>query len=177
MTRLRVEVTAADHRLGADDAPVTLVEYGDYQCPYCRAAHATVARVRARFGSDLRFVFRNFPLTTVHPHALRAAEVAEFAGAHGRFWEMHDLLFAGQARLGDPLFEDLAGQLGLPLPDMARALEARTFEARVRDDFRGGVVSGVNGTPTFFINGVRHDRAPAEPELTDAIAQVLAQAV
>jgi protein-disulfide isomerase len=174
MARLKIDVTPTDHRLGPDDAAVTLVEYGDYECPYCRAAHGTVARIRDRFGPALRFVFRNFPLSTVHPHALRAAEVAEFAGAHGRYWEMHDLLFANQARFGDTLFADLAGQLELPVADMARALEAGNHLTRVRDDFRGGVLSGVNGTPTFFINGVRHDRAPGEAELAEAIGQLLA---
>lgn len=172
MADLKIEVTSSDHILGPGDAPVTLVEYGDYECPFCRAAHAMVPRIRARFGARLRFVFRNFPLTTLHRHALRAAEVAEFAGARGRFWEMHDLLFDNQDRLGDALFVNLAAQLGLPHGELLRDLEAGTYVTRIRDDFRGGVASGVNGTPTFFVNGLRVDRTD-EAGLADTIARLL----
>jgi protein-disulfide isomerase len=173
MAQLKIDVTSSDHRLGPDDAPVTLVEYGDYQCPGCGAAHRIVPRIRARFGPELRFVFRNFPLTTLHPQALRAAEVAEFAGTRNRFWEMHDLLLENQERLGDALFANLAEHLGLPLDEMARELAARTHVSRIRDDFRGGVASGVNGTPTFFINGVRFDGQVDEVNLVEALAQEL----
>lgn len=151
---------------------MTLVEYGDYECPFCRAAHKIMPEILADFRTNLRFVFRNFPIRTIHPHALRAAEVAEFAGTHGKFWQMHGLLFDNQERLGDALFTDLAALLNLPRTEMMRALQAGTFVKRIREDFRGGIISGVDGTPTFFINGVRFDR-PIE-KLAETIEMLLA---
>jgi protein-disulfide isomerase len=154
---LKVPVAAEDHIQGDPGAEITLLEYGDYECPHCGRAHPIVKRVQKHFGRRLRFVFRHFPLTQVHPHAQAAAETAEFAGAHGRFWEMHDRLFENQARLGPPLFLALADELGLAAPALVEALRAGEFASRVRRDFRGGARSGVNGTPTFFINEQRHD--------------------
>jgi|SRR5271168_5061823 len=169
MATLKLPVTAEDHVEGPETAPATLVEYGDYECPHCGHAYPIVQRVQKHFGKRLRFVFRNFPLNEMHPHAEAAAEVAEFAGAHGKFWEMHDLLFENQARLGDALFMTLCEKLDLPENELRDALENRTFEARVRADFSGGVRSGVNGTPTFFINGHRHDGAFDFDSLVSAI--------
>jgi protein-disulfide isomerase len=146
-----------DHIAGPDDAPVTLVEYGDYECPYCGMAHPVVKRAQRDLGKQLRFVFRNFPLAEAHPHAQIAAQAAEAAGAQGRFWEMHDMIFEHQDALE---VEDLLGyatSLGLDAEQIARDLEAGTYVKRVRDDFRSGVKSGVNGTPTFFVNGARYD--------------------
>jgi protein-disulfide isomerase len=157
MAVLKVPVTGEDHVQGDPAAEITLLEYGDYECPHCGRAHPIVKRVQKHFGRRLRFVFRNFPLAQAHPHAQAAAETAEFAGAHGRFWEMHDLLFENQARLGPPLFLSLAAELGLAGPALVEALSAAEFAARVRRDFMGGARSGVNGTPTFFINEQRHD--------------------
>jgi protein-disulfide isomerase len=158
MATLKVPVTSEDHFQGPDSAELTLTEYGDYECPHCGRAYPIVKRVQRHFGTRLRFVFRNFPLGQMHPHAEAAAETAEFAGAHGKFWEMHDLLFENQERLGDPLFMELADKLDLPAAALRQALEGGEFRTRVRGDFAGGVRSGVNGTPTFFINGQRHDR-------------------
>ena len=157
MATLKVPVTADDHAQGPEDAAVTLVEYGDYECPHCGYAYAIVQQVQKQFGKRLRFVFRNFPLSQLHPHAEAAAEVAEFAGAQGKFWEMHDGLFENQERLGAALFLELSKELKLSGTAMRQALEQKTFEARVRADFTGGIRSGVNGTPTFFINGHRHN--------------------
>jgi protein-disulfide isomerase len=157
MANLRPPVTPEDHIQGPDDAPVTLVEYGDYECPHCGRAYSIIKRVQKHFGKRLRFVFRNFPLSELHPHAESAAETAEFAGARGKFWEMHDLLFENQERLSGDLYLRLAEQLGLPIEALRKALEEDTYQARVRTDFSSGVRSGVNGTPTFFINGKRHD--------------------
>jgi protein-disulfide isomerase len=154
---LKNDVSDQDHILGSVDAPLTLVEYGDYECPHCGHAHPIVKRVKAHFGDRLRFVFRNFPLTRIHPNAEPAAKVAEFASSSGQFWEMHDLLFENQSRLGQELFEELSTKLNLDLTEMRRALENNTFINRIRADFTGGVRSGVNGTPTFFINGERHN--------------------
>jgi protein-disulfide isomerase len=171
MATLKVPIAAEDHVQGPENAEVTLVEYGDYECPHCGRAYAIVQQVQRHFGKRLRVAFRNFPLSEIHPHAEAAAEVAEFAGAQDRFWEMHDGLFENQARLGETLFFDLAKKLALSTTALQEALEQGTFEARVRADFRGGVRSGVNGTPTFFINGHRHDGSFDFETLVAAIDQ------
>jgi protein-disulfide isomerase len=146
-----------DHIQGPADAAVTLVEYGDYECPYCGAAYPIVKQVEARMGERLRFVFRNFPITTSHRHAEQAAEAAEAAGAQGRFWEMHDLIYENQSRLGEQDLRAYAAELRLDLERFDQELAEHVRAARVREDFMSGVRSGVNGTPTFYINGVRHD--------------------
>ena len=146
-----------DHIQGAADAAVTLVEYGDYECPYCGAAYPIVKEVQARMGERLRFVFRNFPIATSHPHAEQAAEAAEAAAAQGRFWPMHDLLYENQRRLSDRDLLAYGEQLGLDLERFGNELTEHAHAARVREDFMSGVRSGVNGTPTFYIDGARHD--------------------
>ena len=173
MATLKVPVAAEDHAQGPENAEVTLVEYGDYECPHCGRAHRIVKRVQEHFGKRLRFIFRNFPLGELHAHAVAAAETAEFAGTHGKFWEMHDLLFENQVRLGEALFVELANSLKLSSAALQKALEAHTFEARVRADFSGGVRSGVNGTPTFFINGHRHDASFEFETLVSAIQDAM----
>jgi protein-disulfide isomerase len=146
-----------------------LVEYGDYECPYCGAAHSHVQLVRKHYGGQLRFVFRHFPLTEVHPNAQSAAESAEFAGAHGRFWDMHDLLYENQQRLSIPLMFAAVRSLELSESELRDALENGTYTPKIRDDFAGGVRSGVNGTPAFFINDQRHDGPFDFPHLVAAI--------
>ena len=136
---------------------MTLLEYGDYECPYCGAAYPIVREVQSRMGERLRFVFRNFPITTSHPHAEQAAEAAEGAAAQGKFWQMHDLLYENQRRLGDPDLRSYAETLGLDVEQFDRDLAEHVHAARVREDFMSGVRSGVNGTPGFYINGARHD--------------------
>ena len=163
MATLKVPVSAQDHSEGPADAPVTLVEYGDYQCPHCGRAYPIVQQVQKHFGAKLRFVFRNFPLTELHPNAEAAAETAEFAATQGRFWQMHDAIFENQRHLSDSTLLKLALELGLSGDDLTQALDSAQFEPRVQADFGGGVRSGVNGTPTFFLNGHRHD-APFEYE-------------
>ena len=148
-----------DHIQGPPDAPVTLLEYGDYECPYCGAAYPIIKEVQARMGDRLRFVFRNFPITTSHPHAEQAAEAAEAAGAQGRFWEMHDLLYENQKRLDDDDLRAYGERIGLDLERFDKELAEHVHAPRVREDFMSGVRSGVNGTPTFFINGARYDDA------------------
>jgi protein-disulfide isomerase len=157
MANLKPPVTPEDHIQGPEDAQVTLVEYGDYECPHCGRAYSIIKRVQKHFGKSLRFVFRNFPLSELHPNAESAAETAEFAGAGGKFWEMHDLLFENQERLSRALYLKLGEQLSLSIEVLRKALEDGTYQSRVRADFSSGVRSGVNGTPTFFINGKRHD--------------------
>jgi len=162
--RLDPPVSERDHVAGPEDAPVTLVEYGDYECPHCGFAHPVVKTVQRELEGQLRFVFRNFPLAEAHPHAVLAAQSAEAAGSQGRFWEMHDMIFEHQDAL-EP--EDLIGYgkaLGLDVARFKSELEAGTYAKKVRDDFRSGVRSGVNGTPTFFVNGARYDGSWANVE-------------
>jgi protein-disulfide isomerase len=159
MSTLKNPVGPNDHSEGPENAPVTLMEYGDYQCPYCGQAYPIVKQIQKKFGKKLRFVFRNFPLAEMHPHAQSAAEVAEFAGANGKFWQMHDALYENQEQLGGPLYLELAKSFGLSEDALRKALEDGTYREKVRADFMGGVKSGVNGTPSFFINGRRHDEA------------------
>lgn len=155
---------ARDHVQGRHEAPVTLVEYGDYQCPYCGMAHPIVKELQRALGDQLRFVFRNFPLRDAHPHAEHAAETAESAGAQGSFWEMHDTLFENQERLDDRSLIGYAEELGLDATQLAQDLDDGKWAGRVREDFRSGVRSGVNGTPTFFVNGVRYDEGWNDPD-------------
>jgi protein-disulfide isomerase len=174
MSKLAVPAETKDHRQGDPDAACTLIEYGDYQCPSCGQAFPIVKRVQKHFGSRLSFVFRNFPLSQMHRFAESAAETAEFAGAHDKFWEMHDLLYENQDRLGEEgLLEELAQELRLAPESLLQALKSKEFQPRVKADFTGGVRSGVNGTPTFFINGQRHDGAYDFASLVKAIDQTL----
>lgn len=169
MSVLRPPIQPNDHVRGPPDAPITLVEYGDFECPYCAAAHSQVRLVEQRFATQLRFAFRHFPLTQVHPLAEPAAEAAEVAGAHGHFWEMHDGLYENRKDFGASLFLALAEQLGIAESELSAALAARKYAPKIQNDFLSGVRSGVNGTPTFFINGVRHDQGYQFEELAGAI--------
>jgi protein-disulfide isomerase len=162
--QLTPPVSAQDHAAGPGEALVTLVEYGDYECPYCGMAHPIVKAVQRALGNQLRFVFRNFPLAEAHPHARLAAQAAEAAGAQGRFWEMHDMLFEHQHALEPADILAYARSIGLDIARFEQDLEAGTYTKKVRDDFRNGVRSGVNGTPTFFVNGERYDGSWANQE-------------
>jgi protein-disulfide isomerase len=133
------------------------VEYGDYQCPYCGAAHPIVKALQRRLGDTMRFAFRHFPLATIHEYAEGAAEAAEAAGAQGKFWPMHDMLFENQPNLDFDSLIAYATELGLDTERFALELENQVHAPHVREDFISGIRSGVNGTPTFFINGVRHE--------------------
>jgi len=164
-----------DHIQGPADAAVTLLEYGDYECPFCGAAYPIVKEVQSRMGNRLRFVFRNFPITTSHPHAERAAEAAEAASSQGKFWEMHDLLYEHQQDLADSDMVRYALRLGLEVYRFESDLSGEVFARRVSDDFRGGVRSGVNGTPTFFIKGARYDGAHDYDSLRAALEEAASQ--
>ncbi|MGZ4962299.1 MAG: DsbA family protein [Limisphaerales bacterium] len=154
---LATAVTRRDHIRGPANAPVTLVEYGDFECPYCSQAHTILQAIEEQMGDQLRFVFRHFPLTNMHPHAEHAAEAAEAAGAQGRFWEMHDLLFENQDALDDRDLVNYAAELGLDAKRVASDIVSGVHEHRIRQDFISGMRSDVNGTPTFFINNTRYD--------------------
>ncbi len=170
MTRLRTPIGPDDHASGPRDAPLQLVEYGDFECPACGAAYPEVERVRGALSGALLFVFRHFPLSQLHPNAERAAEAAEAAGAQGRFWEMHGLLFRRAPALEPAELRACAVAAGLEdLDRFGRELESHEHAARVRRDFMSGVRSGVNGTPTFFVNGYRHDAPFDAEELIEAL--------
>ena len=169
-------VGVRDHAQGPADAPITLVEYGDYECPHCGRAYPIVKAVQEHFGRRLRFVFRNFPISEAHPHALLAAAAAEAAGDRGKFWEMHDLLFEHQDRLGALDLVHYASQLGIEAEGFLETIRSRELAERVRADFMSGVRSGVNGTPTFFLNGRRYDGPWDYQDLLTAIERAMVQA-
>ena len=166
-------VSARDHFQGPAKAPLTLVEYGDYQCPYCGAAYPVVKQLQVALGKKLRFVFRNFPLTQAHEYALIAAEAAEAAALQGKFWEMHDLLFERQRILQPGILPAWAKEVGLDLEQFGAAIREEGIAKRIKEDRTSGIRSGVNGTPTFFINGRRHDDAPDYDSLAIALKQQL----
>jgi protein-disulfide isomerase len=171
--QLTVPVSERDHVIGPETAAVALLEYGDYECPYCAAAHPSVKQVLRMLGDEVRFAFRHFPLSQIHRHALPAAEAAEAAGAQGRFWEMHDLLFANQPAFGHEQLLAYADALGLDLARFVSDLQEHTHQPRVREDFMSGIRSGVNGTPTFFVNGVRHNGGYDPESLLEAIREAV----
>jgi protein-disulfide isomerase len=169
--KLTVPVSNRDHVQGPETAPVTLVEYGDFECPHCAAAHVIVKKVQQIMEDQLRFVFRHFPLSQIHPHAEPAAEASEAAATQGQFWEMHDVLYENQPMLDKRHLVIYAEELGLDVETFVRELESGIYRERVRADFLSGVKSGVNGTPAFFINGVRYDGSWDFPPLVEALAR------
>ena len=163
ISRLNPPVGSRDHIQGPSYAPITLVEYGDFECPHCGKAYPMIKQLQKHFGDLLRFVYRHFPISTVHPHAKNAAEASEVAGAQSKFWKMHDQLFEHQDALDDGSLRKYAMSLGLNIDRFDKEMNSHAFASRVREDFLSGVRSGANGTPTFFINGVRYD-GPLEYE-------------
>jgi protein-disulfide isomerase len=168
-------VGTKDHAQGPAGAPVTLVEYGDYECPYCGEAYPVLKEVKERMGDTLHFVFRNFPLSEMHPHAFAAALAAEAAGAQGKFWEMHDVLFENQRALGSQALLGYAEAAGLDVKQFLKDMNAETYSARVKHDFQTGLMSGVNGTPTLFINGERYDGGRDTETLLDVLQEIASQ--
>ena len=158
-----------DHTSGSTDGLIRLLEYGDYECPFCGEAQPIVKEIQQRLGDNLLFAFRNFPLTQIHPHAEPAAEAAEAAGAQGNFWGMHDLLFENQGALEDEDLAQYAAGLGLDETRMIREVASSVYAPRIREDFKSGVRGGVNGTPTFFINGERYDKTLDPEHLLNAL--------
>ena len=169
---LKPPVGPHDHVQGNPDAPIELVEYGDYECPFCGQAYWSVKAVQEALGDDLRFVFRNFPLAQVHPHALPAAQAAEAAGLQGRFWETHDTLFEHQDMLGETNLFRFAEALGLDMERFARDFASPEVAAKIRADFLSGARSGVNGTPTFFVNGERYNGSWAPQDFVAALSNL-----
>jgi protein-disulfide isomerase len=174
---LKPAVGPSDHVEGPADAAVTLVEYGDYQCPYCGEAYAIVKQVQKRLGRKLRFVFRNFPLAEAHPFATGAAEMAEAAALQGKFWQMHDTLYEHQDALDADSLVEHAKHLHLDMTKLKADLGSKAVTKRVRSDFMSGVRSGVNGTPSFFVNGVRFDGNWTDAEEFAAALEAVANKV
>jgi protein-disulfide isomerase len=175
--KLVLPVGERDHIRGDIDAEITLLEYGDYECAHCQAAHPMIEALREELGPRMRFVYRNFPLTQVHPHAEMAAEAAEAAGAQDKFWEMHDTLFAGQQALTKADLVQYAASLDLDVTAFEQLLSRRAFAERIREDFLSGVRSGVNGTPTFFVDEIRYDGPPEFSSMLEAIAGLVQRRV
>ena len=175
MTHLTEPLGTHDHIQGAVDAHVTLVEYGDFECPYCGAMYGVIKKVQAALGPKLRFAFRHFPLTEMHPHALHAAEFAEAASTVGRFWDAHDTLYENQAALKDTDLARYAAHLGVHERELSGAFEG-SHDEHIQKDFQSGLRSGVNGTPTLFINGYRYDGNPDADSLLEALRTALREA-
>ena len=172
--RLVVPVSERDHIQGPATAAVTLVQYGDYECPYTRQSTTVVRAIQPQLGDQLRFVFRNFPLTEIHPHALHAAFAAEAAAAQGQFWQMHDAIFSHQHALEDADLEQLAEAVGLDMQQFARDMAERPYLSRIEEDLQSGIRSGVRGTPTFFLNGVLYAGSWKQEALLAALEEASA---
>jgi protein-disulfide isomerase len=170
-THLAVPVSERDHSQGPASAAVTLVQYGDYECPYTRRSTWGVQAIQQQLGEQLRFVYRNFPLTEIHPHALHTAFAAEAAAVQGKFWEMHDSIFHHQHTLEDADLEQFAVAVGLDRQQFAQDMAARPFLSRIEEDLQSGIRSGVRGTPAFFINGIPYPGSWEQEVLLAALAK------
>jgi protein-disulfide isomerase len=170
---LHTAVNEKDHKQGDIHAPLILVEYGDYECPHCGAAYPIVKQLQQHFGKNMLFVFRNFPLAEIHPHALAAAYVAEAAALQHKFWPVHDLIFENQQTLSARHLLTFAATAGADIEKLAQDMNTSIIIDKVENDMEGGARSGVNGTPSFFINGKRHDGYYEYEALKAAMEQVL----
>lgn len=173
MAQLKVPVSSEDHIQGSSKALVTLVEYGDYECPFCGSTHPIIKKLESHFGDKLRFVFRNFPLREIHAHAEGSAEAAEYAASQNKFWEMHDLIYENQEDLSLEGLQAMGQSIGLDPKEIEIAILSRQFEEKIRKDFMGGVKSGVNGTPSFYINDHKYEGRYLFPDLKAAIEKML----
>ena len=173
-SRLKPPVNNKDHVQGNKNAVLELVEYGDYQCPHCGRAYPIIKEVQETMGENLKFVFRNFPLSDAHPDAFNAAVAAEAAALQDRFWEMHDILYENQEQLDWKSLLVYAKKTGLDLPRFKTDIEKDAIIAKVEDDFESGIRSGVNGTPSFFINGEKYEGSWGAYELTEYLTSLLA---
>ena len=173
MTRLIPLVNKNDHVLGNIAARIELVEYGDYECPYCGRAYPIVKGIQEQLGEELKFIFRNFPLSKIHPHAFSAAVATEAAGLQDKFWEMHDIIFENQKKLDTGSIIFFAGDIGLNLESFKNDIQQIQMTDKVNRDFESGIRSGVNRTPTFFINGYKYDGEWTEDELFQYLKSLL----
>ena len=172
MSKLKPAVSSKDHVQGNADAAIELVEYGDYECPHCGRAYPIIKRVQKKLGDKLKFVFRNFPLAEIHPHATNAAVATEAAAAQEKFWEMHDAIYENQGKMEDEDLIHHAQKTGLDIARFEADFEKESMQQKVEDDFESGVRSGVNGTPSFFINGEKYEDSWDEQSLLDFLAAI-----
>ncbi|HEY4148981.1 MAG TPA: thioredoxin domain-containing protein [Chitinophagaceae bacterium] len=154
---LRVPVSDNDHSQGEKNAAIVLIEYGDYECPHCGAAYPVIKKLQKHFGGKLRFIFRNFPIAESHPHAVTAAYVAEASALQDKFWPVHDLIYEHQQNLSTKLLLSLAESAGVDIKQLSQDISTPAVTDRVEKDLEGGARSGVNGTPSFFVNGYKYE--------------------
>jgi len=166
---LHPPISDKDHIQGNDNAVIELVEYGDYQCPYCGAAYPMVKRIQEKLSDKLKFVFRNFPLRNIHPHAMAAAIAAEAAALQGKFWQMHDIVFENQTKLGQSSLLKYAKQIEIDIDKFTIDIARPELSEKIEVDFESGIRSGVNGTPTFFINGEKYNGSFEGDDMLDFI--------
>ena len=174
-SKLKPPVSEQDHIEGSDDAAIELLEFGDYECPHCGRAYPIIKAIQKKMGKKLKFVFRNFPLAEVHPHAFTAAIAAEAAGRQNKYWPMHDILFENQRDLSGQAILNYARYIGLEETGFMKDLHQPELRSRVENDFESGIRSGVNGTPTFFINGNRYNGSWEPGELLAYLQEVLTE--
>lgn len=148
-----MQISNHDHIIGKKEAPVELLEYGDYQCPYCRNAYYIIKEIQKEMGDDMRFIFRNFPITSIHPHSFHAALAAEAAAEQGKFWEMHDMLYENQDQLEDAHLVEYAKKIDLDIARFEEDFSKSSHYDKIREDYNSGLQYGVQGTPAFFVNG------------------------
>jgi len=172
-TQLKPPVNKKDHIQGDPDAPIELLEYGDYQCPHCGRAYPIIKNIQKRLGKKLKFAFRNFPLTEIHPDAFNAAVAAEAAGQQKKFWEMHDIIFEHQRLLATENILMYAKETGLNMAEFSRDIQSDVFLNKVEDDIESGIRSGVNGTPSFYVNGKKYNGSWEEEEFVNFLSQLL----
>lgn len=175
MNALKIPVTKLDHQIGSLKAPVVIVEYFDFQCPFCAAAAPVLDDIVEKFNSNVCFVARHFPLNNSHPFAIPAARASEAAGLQEKFWEMHHALFANQEILSNDSIRIIADELGLNMKKFMNDLDRPELATKVQNDFRGGIRSGVNGTPTLFINGYRYDGVPSYEALSRIVQGIIGE--
>ena len=170
---MSMTISSKDHTRGDENAKITLIEYADFECPYCARAHQSLTALLPKYGKDVRLVYRHMPLNDMHPDAQTAAEAAEAAGADGKFWEMHDALFDGQDDLSDAAIIAMAAQISFDKDKLQDAIESGTYAERVASDAATGRQAGAHRTPTFFINGVQFDGDSDEASLDRALSAAL----
>ena len=170
---LSIPVGPDDHSRGPLDAKLTVVEYGDYQCPYCGQAYPIVEQLLSTFADSMRLIFRNLPLADMHPHAEAAAEMAEAVALQGKFWEIHDALYENQRDLSDASILRYVEGVGADVDEATKAVAGGGPRQRVETDFEGAIRSGANGTPTFFVNGVRYDGSWMYEPFSEYLSELL----
>jgi protein-disulfide isomerase len=175
-SHLKPAVSSHDHMQGGNDAPIELVEYGDYECPHCGRAYPILKEVQRKLKNSLKFVFRNFPLSEMHPDAFNAAVATEAAAVQGKFWEMHDIVFENQENLSPTDLLAYAKQIGLDINQFKTDINKEAISAKVENDFESGILSGVNGTPSFYINGIKYNGSWEEADLTEHLKSLLKKA-